>query len=178
MVLSAVKSWFNKPEVAEQPRAEDEVAVYEVHLPTGRHFLVSPVPHEHVFQHGLAEQAIMGEVPTRTLDFRTFKPNPAFIAFLDRFLAEYAPQCPGMMAEARRLGNGWVYIIDGRCPDPGGAVEPEDIIAAVEARAGELAPGSYRGNPKHQLVSKRGPLRLDAWLGERLVQELMRLKVE
>jgi hypothetical protein len=60
------------------------------------------------------------------------------------------------MAEAARLGNGWVYIIDQRTPTPGGQVPPEDIIGAFEVKDGDILPGSYRASPNHMILSPNG----------------------
>lgn len=74
--------------------------------------------------------------------------------------------------EARLLGNGFVYLLDGRTPDPGGRVPPEDILGAVEVQGGEMVTGSFQHNPRHRLLTSRGFFQLPQQLEAALVSKL------
>jgi len=90
-------------------------------------------------------------------------------------IARRGPTLPGLIAEARRLGKGWVYVIDQRTPTPQGAVPSEDIVGAFEIKGGKVVPGSYRPSPEHRILSARGFLRLGSELQPYLLEELASL---
>jgi hypothetical protein len=87
-------------------------------------------------------------------------------------IAEHGPSVPGLIAEARRKVDGWVYIVDGRAPSPQGPVSPEDIIGAFQVKDGEVVPGSYQRNGNHAVLSTNGFFRLDAMLQTKLYSAL------
>ena len=129
------------------------------------------------FSRGLPPEAIVGVLahplrPDEPITPDIFSANRVFIDFLHQVIARQAPHHPGLQAEARRLGQGFVYIIDQRTRDPSGSVPPEDIIGAVEVEGGEVVQGSYRRNPNHVLLSSAGFFRLDANLHQFLLEAL------
>jgi lambda repressor-like predicted transcriptional regulator len=129
-------------------------------------------------QHGLPQHAIMGALTRRLrlgeqITPDAFAANPEFIDYLHRFLEEQAPKDPRLLAEARRLVDGWVYIIDQRTRTPSGTVPPEDIIAAIQVTNGELVAGSYKRNDKHLLLSEAGFFRLGRKLHPTFVRTLI-----
>jgi hypothetical protein len=148
--------------------------VYLVRTAEGLCNVVSFLPPVNVFAKGLAEEAIVGGLRggVNEINMETFRPNAAFVRFLHDTIAKHGPNTPGLQEEAQRLGNGWVYMIDGRAPTPDGQVDPEDIIGAFQAEGGRIVAESYRASPKHLLVSKHGLFVLDTWLQERLMEEL------
>jgi hypothetical protein len=91
---------------------------------------------------------------------------------MHRVIADNCHHQPGCQAEAKRLGEGWVYVIDQRTPTPEGPIPLEDIIGGVEVKRGEIVPNSYRANPKHQILSTKGFFRLDPGLRTCLLREL------
>lgn len=152
--------------------------VCRVKTPEGERDHVTLLPPEMVFAKGLAPEAIVG-VLSRPLQAgeritpEVFARNRVFVDFLHEVIAQHAPSQPELQAEARRLGNGWVYIIDQRTPTPGGPVPPEDILGAFEVKNGEVVPGSYQRSPKHMILSALGFFRLDARLHQCLLRELV-----
>jgi hypothetical protein len=87
------------------------------------------------FSQGLAPEAIVGVLSERwnssmRITPELFARNSVFVDFLHNVIAADGPSDPGFQAEARRLGDGWVYVIDQRTPSPAGPVPPEDIIGA------------------------------------------------
>lgn len=137
------------------------VYVVHVRVPEGTREYVTVLSPDDVFARGLPGIAIvgallrsLGEGEQVTPD--VFTPNPAFVRFMHDVLAKHTSLVDSFRAEARCQREGWVYVIDARSPDPAGAVPAEDVIGAVEVKAGEPVPGSYRANPNHQLLTARG----------------------
>jgi hypothetical protein len=156
---------------------ETSIIVCKVRTDEGEQDLVTLLPPDLLLARGLAPEAIIG-VLTGPLgeDGRitpeNFARNRVFVEFLHDVIARHAPLQPGFQAEARRLGNGWIYVIDQRTPTPQGPVPPEDIFGAFEVRNGEVVPGSYQPSPRHRILSADGFFRLDAGLHAALMQEL------
>ena len=157
--------------------SETSVYICRVDTSEGTGDYVTLLPPEAAFSQGLAPEAVVG-VLTRPMASdgaitpEGFAANPAFIEFMHGVIARHGPDQPGCQAEAQRLGNGWVYIIDQRTPTPEGRVPPEDIIGVFEVKDGEVVPGSYRRSPKHLILSPHGFFRLEPGLQECLLREL------
>jgi hypothetical protein len=114
-------------------------------------------------------------LPATEIKEDSFRPNPIFVRLLHRLIAKHAPTLQALQDEARRLGDGAVYMIDGRAPTPHGAMDPEDIIGVFLAAAGAVLPESYQANPNHLLLSRHGWFVLNAQLQEKLLEELYRI---
>src|SRR5262249_30472144 len=112
--------------------------------------------------------------PGEAITPAVFARNRVFVDFLHGVIARRGPELPGLIAEARRQGAGWVYIIDQRTPTPQGPIPPEDILGGFEVKGGQVVPGSYRPNPKHRVLSADGFFRLGAELQDCLLEELGR----
>jgi hypothetical protein len=139
------------------------LSTYLVHTPDGPkvYVTVDCLSHERVFERGLPPEIIVGVLrgPVESVEAITpavFARNGVFVDFMHGVIAGRGPELPGLVAAARRQGDGWVYIIDQRTPTPQGAVPPEDIVGAFEVRGGQVVPGSYRPSPKHMILSSRG----------------------
>src|SRR5438445_2777661 len=149
--------------------------VYRVKTPEGDRDLVSLL--SGAFEFGLIEEAIVGECTQSLEDGKhvteaNFRPNPTFVRLLHHVIARHAPQLPALRAEARRQHTGWVYVIDARTASPDGHVPPCDIIGGFEVRSGEVAPGSYRPNTDHKLLTANGVFRLEPALHESLMEQI------
>jgi hypothetical protein len=157
--------------------SELSVYVCRVDTPEGSKDYVTMIAPEVVFAQGLAPEAIVGELlrplePGEPITPQIFARNRVFVEFMHSVIARYGPQQPGCQAEAKRLGEGWIYIIDQRTPTPQGPVPPEDIIGAFEVKGGEVVPRSYRASPKHMILSPRGFFQLEDGLQVCLLREL------
>jgi hypothetical protein len=155
------------------------VSVCRVATPEGPKNYVTVLPQESVFAEGLAPEAIVGVLseswqPTDRITPNVFVRNRGFIEFLHAVIARHGPTQTGFQGEARRLGDGWVYVIDQRTPTPQGPVPPEDILGAFAVKGGAVVPGSYQRSPQHRLLTERGFLRLGEELQRCLLQELAR----
>lgn len=131
---------------------------------------------------GIPPQAIVGLVDPRALREGpvpltpdNFRPNKVFREFLQEVLSRCVFRAQGIHAQARKLGDGYVYVIDGRTPDPTGEVPAHDIIGAVEARDGEVVPGSYQPNANHRIVTEHGLFQLGRELQACLVEAMRSL---
>lgn len=126
--------------------------------------IVAIVPHELAFQHGLADESIIGALRrpvsagpgVGAITPENFVPSRAFGDFLHRFVAAEIYRSPAARKQAAVQRSGYLYIMDGRTPDPAGAVPPEDILGAVQIGDGMLVPGTYQRNFKHQLFTRHG----------------------
>ncbi|HEU4452884.1 MAG TPA: hypothetical protein VFR81_07480 [Longimicrobium sp.] len=137
------------------------------------------IPPETAFATGLPADAIVGillepaaEGQAPSVD--AFAENPAFRALLDEVVGRHAPDEPAIRDEAVRLGSGYVYVIDGRTPDPAGQVPAEDVVGAFQVREGTIVRDPYLPNPRHQLLSENGFFRLGDALHQRLLEEIAR----
>ena len=161
--------------VSDTPGATPQVCVYEVHGDSGGEavYYLSPLPHHMGVGKGLPSEAIMGQLlqGPEYVSPDCFAPNETFMRFLHAVIAKHAASCPGLMAEARRQNNGFVYILDLRTPTPNEAVPPEDIIGAVEVRDGQL--GHFHGSPNYRICAQNGLMTLDPWLHAKLMEELL-----
>jgi hypothetical protein len=157
--------------------SESPVYVCRVDTPEGTKDYVTLISPEVALSQGLAPEAIVGVLlrPLESGEAITpdiFARNRVFVDFLHAVIARYGPDQEGCKAEAARLGEGWVYIIDQRTPTPQGPVPPEDIIGAFEVKGGEVLPGSYRASSKHMILSPNGFFRLEEGLRQCLLRVL------
>jgi hypothetical protein len=160
--------------------SELPINVCRVETPEGPKDYVTCLSHEHIFQHGLVAEAIIG-VLLRPLESGevitpgTFARNRVFVEFMHSVIARRGPELPGLTAEAKRQGEGLVCVVDQRTPTPQGAVPPEDIVGVFEIKNGQVVPGSYQASPKHMILSANGFFRLGSELQPCLLEELAAL---
>lgn len=155
-----------------------EVFVYEVETPEGHKRYVSLMPHKLVLKRGLIPEAIVGELRPSSqgdgeISPESFARNRVFVDFLHQIIGNHGRKQPACQAEAKRIANGWICVVDQRTPTPGDAVPPEDILGAFEAKDGEIH--SYSPNPNHRILSERGFFGLQVELYAILMQELKSL---
>jgi hypothetical protein len=158
--------------------SELPITVCRVNTPEGAKDYVTCLSQEQIFSRGLAPQAIIG-VLLRPLESgeaispAVFARNRAFVDFMHGVITRRGPQLPGLMAEARRQAEGWVYVVDQRTRTPQGDVPPEDIVGAFEIKGGQVLADSYTPNPKHMILSPDGFVRLGSELQPCLLEELI-----
>jgi hypothetical protein len=154
--------------------------VCRVQTPDGMKDYVTCLSQERVLERGLPGEAILG-VLLRSLESgeaitpEVFARNRVFVDFMHSVIARRGPQLTGLIEEARRQGQGWVYVIDQRTPTPQGAVPPQDIVGVFEVRDGKVVPDSYRPSPKHMILSPDGFFQLGSELEPCLLEELVAL---
>lgn len=147
--------------------------LYTVESKRGPYSVLSVLTPEEGFQDGLPPEAIIGTLPANVTSVNPidFKPNPAFANFMHNVIRRYAPLHKDLQDAAKRKGEGWIYIIDCRAPQPQGEVEKQDVIGAFKIESGVIVADSYQRNNEHLLVSQRGPFCLDGWLMSKLLEE-------
>ena len=141
-----------------------EIYAYEFETEDGEGQAVSLLEPTWVFGHGLTIEAIVGFI-VAPASFEDLAPtdlreNPAFLRLLSRVIYEEVGADPDLSREAARQGEGHVYLLDGRTPDPAGRVVPENILGGVAVKAGAVVAGSYQHNPRHRLLTQDGFFRL------------------
>jgi hypothetical protein len=138
--------------------------------------LLSP---EIFFSRGLCPEAVLGVLSHSVESIERITPdvfsrNRVFVDFMHDVLARRALDDLSFQAAARQQGEGYVYIIDQRTPDPGGTVPLEDIVGAFKVVGGVADPASYWRNPHHVILSpSHGFFNLGAHLQKVLLEELM-----
>lgn len=156
---------------------EPSVYVCRVDTAEGDKDYVTLIPPEVAFTQGLAPEAIVGVLsrplqPDEPITPEMFARNPVFVEFLHEVIARNGPTQPGVLAEAKRLGNGFVVVVDRRTPTPEGPVPPEDIIGFFKIDSGKVVEGSYQRSPNHRILSANGFFRLDPGLHKCLLKDL------
>lgn len=157
---------------------EAPVFVYRVSVNGEPRDYVSVLPPETARAMGLPNESIVGVLLRRGDDgepvLESFSGNPAFHELLNEVVGRYAPDEPALREQAGRVGSGYVYVIDGRTPDPRGDVPAEDVVGAFQVRDGQVVREPYLPNPRHQLLTRNGFFRLSDTLNQRLLDEIAR----
>jgi hypothetical protein len=139
------------------------VYAYQVSVGGEMRDYVSILPPELAQRVGLPAESIVGG----------FAERPAFQELLNRVVARHGPDEPQLVDEARRVGSGYVYLIDGRTPDPSAPMLADDVIGAFQVRDGQIVREPYLPNPKHTVFDPaKGFFRLSDTLHRRLVDEV------
>jgi hypothetical protein len=170
----------NKLEDNSVSYVELPISICEVCAADGTKYYVTLASPDAAFNRGLAPEEIVGVLlmPPKGGERITpdnFARNKAFVDFMHDTISTCAHTLSELAASAKRQGEGWIYILDGRTPTPNGTVPPEDIIGAFQVKDGQLVPASYQRNSNHTILSERGFVRLDGELMERLLAALSRL---
>jgi hypothetical protein len=153
------------------------VYAYQVSVGGEMRDYVSILPPELAQRVGLPAESIVGGFAERTAEGgfvrESFTGNPAFLDLLNRVVARHGPDEPQLVDEARRVGSGYVYLIDGRTPDPSAPMLADDVIGAFQVRDGQIVREPYLPNPKHTVFDPaKGFFRLSDTLHRRLVDEV------
>ncbi|RJQ71574.1 hypothetical protein D5S17_27635 [Pseudonocardiaceae bacterium YIM PH 21723] len=142
-----------------------EFFVYDVATEDGDQRFLSVIRPELATEFGLISEGIIGAVvgddlQDAPLDPAQVQENPQFVAFLGQVLAGSVDSVERLRKAAEQEGEGHLYIVDGRSPDPADAVPPEDVLGVVGITDGKLIAGSYQHNPQHRLFSEHGLFQL------------------
>ncbi len=156
--------------------------LYDVDTEDGPVKMVAVLPPDLAAENGLPSPAVAGTVPADATEINraNFTANDEFSDFLNFVIAKHGAEDPVLKAQAAAQGEGWVYMVDLRIANDAREEEYEevdtaDILGAFRVESGAVVPGSYRGNPNHQLLGERGLVQIDDWVRERLVEELLAL---
>jgi hypothetical protein len=152
--------------------------IYTIKTNNKQQQIVSLLAPEEVSDRGLPSISILGtllESNSQNINLNNFVPNSNFIDFLHSVIASFAPNTPGINAEAKRQRNGWIYIIDARHNRQRESVLPEDIIGAFEVNEGKIKTESYQRNNNHLIFSQNGFFKLEPTLQKHLIEETQKL---
>src|SRR5262249_23310118 len=113
---------------------------------------------------GIPSEGIIGVVlrplePGQAITPDNFAANSVFVDFMQGMIARRGPWITDLIADARNLGEGTLYVIDRRTRAPEGpvrSVPTQDIFGEFDVQSGRIVAGSYRPNPKHHLFSSDG----------------------
>src|SRR5437773_10364899 len=104
-----------------------------------------------------------------------FAANTVFVELMQSVIARHGPHLKELVAEALRLGEGTLYVVDQRTRAPQGPVREiltDDIFGEFHVNHGKIVPGSYRPNAKHYLLSADGFFQLGPQLEDCLLVAL------
>lgn len=155
------------------------ISICRVNTPEGVKDYVTCVPHQTAFERGLVPEAVVGVLlqpidKVASITPAVFAQNRVFVDFLHAVIARRGPELAGLIAEARRQGTGWVYLIDQRTRDPQKHIPPEDIIGVFAVADGRIVPGTYQLSPKYLILSADGFPQLGAELQACVLEELVK----
>ena len=150
--------------------------VYESIISEKERKFISIVGTEVIFKKGLKKEVIVGELKEGLeLKPENFMPNKAFLEIFHSVISREVLHDPDAVSEAKKINEGYVYIIDKRVGDPAGNVNAEDIIGAVQVEKGSLVDNSYQGNPNYSLITDEGLFQLSDTLENGLLKELEKI---
>jgi|SRR5579871_237365 len=159
------------------------MSICRIDTPDGIQDCVTILDDKLVFARGLPSEAIVGILvrplgPGEAITAEIFSRNRGFVDYMHALIARRGPELPGLIAEATRQGDGFVFVIDQRTPTPRGAVPPEDIVGAFEVKGGQVVSGSYRPSPNHRLLTSNGFFQLGPELQPCLLLEVTALAMQ
>lgn len=163
-------------------RDESEFVVVVVKNRDSGHLdnIVTMLPQDHVLEHGLAPEAMVGALTVSLGDGGMIEPgnfveNPAFVDYLQRFIAGHAVPTSDDVLAARQHGEKYIYVLDQRATTPHDEVRSEDILGRFEVIGQGVSADSYRANPEHRILTNSGFFQLDPEAMIRLRRKLENL---
>jgi hypothetical protein len=137
--------------------------VYEVETEAGPSAFLCFVDPVLAAANGIDPRSILGlyKVDEREdFDIDGFAVNPAFVAAFADYMNEEAAISGAIIAQARDLADGPLYILDPREPGIEGTEPAEaDVLGAFDVdESGQIIPGSFEYNEGHTFFDRaRGP---------------------
>lgn len=129
---------------------------------------------------GLSGRAAVGVLrgPSTELTPENFQANQLFIDFLQEIVRTQAPLLSIYIAEAERIGDGWLHVRDLRAAGTDGEFAKIDVIGSFEVAGGRVSPDSYVPNRSYRVFGPHGFPLLPAGLHGAILNALQRLTVE
>jgi len=146
---------------------EEESKDYVTCLSTERLSRYAGIPSE-----GIIGQILRPLAPGERITPGNFAANTVFVELMQGVIASRGPQTKDLIADAKRLRHGTLYVIDRRTRAPEGPVREireQDIFGEFDVKKGRIVPGSYRPNLKHYILTEDGFFQLDPDLEESLL---------
>ena len=157
------------------------IGVMRIDLPEGTRDYVTCIDKGRLFTaEGILSEWIIGALlrplePGEAITPGNFAANSVFVDLMQGVIARRGPWVSDLIADARRLGDGTLYVLDQRTRAPQSPVREvptEDIFGEFDVKDGQIVHGSYRPNPKHYLFSPDGFFQLGAQLEDCLLEVL------
>lgn len=152
-----------------------EYYVYTVVIEGVKRHCLSLLPKEVVFEKGVQSAAIVGFLQNEQLEFDDFVENKVFKDFFHQVIAQHLPKQGDFLTEGKKIGTGYVYLVDKRTKKPKGDIPVQDIIGAINFENGNVVSDSYLPNNNYKLLTNRGLFQLPPALEEILLDELKRV---
>ncbi len=147
---------------------EEESKDYVTCLSTERLSRYAGIPSE-----GIIGQILRPLAPGERITPENFAANTVFVDLMQGVIASRGPQTKDLIADAKRLRHGTLFVIDRRrtrAPEgPGREIREQDIFGEFEVKRGRIVPGSYRPNLKHYILTEDGFFQLGPDLEESLL---------
>jgi hypothetical protein len=148
--------------------------IYSIEIEGTKRHCLAILPKEFVVSKGLHNKAIVGFLENGQVDPKEFSENEVFRELLHQVVASQIPALTELAAEGKKVGTGYVYLIDKRTKNRKGDVPVQDIIGAVNFENGILVPDSYLPNKNYKLLTDKGLFQLPFSLEENLLEEIKR----
>jgi hypothetical protein len=137
---------------------------------------VSFIPPDKAFKVGLDGRGVIGILKNgKDIVPENFIPNRVFQAFMHSIIAREIHNESSCKKQAKKIKEGYVYIIDKRTKNPQGDIPPYDIFGFVKVSNGKLVKGVYTPNPNHALVSDDGIFQLPKQIEKKILDEVNKL---
>jgi hypothetical protein len=146
--------------------------VYRVEIDGVEKHCLSILSKETVVAKSLHTQAIVGFLKTEKVDSKEFSESQAFKEFFNQVIVRHLPTLTEFLNEGKKIGTGYVYLIDKRTKNPKADVPMEDIIGAVNFENGKLVPDSFIPNRSYKLLTQKGLFQLPYLLEETFLKEI------
>lgn len=151
-----------------------DLYVYQINLEGNRMAALSFLSPDQVGEQGLPTEAVLGDVdpnrPEMTVDL--FTPNDAFLKFLHSIIGENAHQLSVLQAQAEKVQNGPVYVMDYRSINKGQKPPFEDCLGWYGVRDGEILIETYNPSAHYKLMTNAGPIELEPSLEQILIERV------
>ena len=113
-----------------------EVFVYQVNVGADVREVVSLLDPDTAFGHGICTEAIVGMVRPGPagqpqIEPERFQENPAFVQFLRELISARIYDVEDLRRAGQQQGEGYLYLLDARTPQPQGQVPPVDATGQL-----------------------------------------------
>lgn len=98
--------------------------------------------------------------------------NGPFVELLQAAIARYGPRIERLQEAAAGHGDGRMFVVDGRTPDPKGRVPIHDVLGSFAIKDGKIVPDSWEPNDEHRLFTEDGFFMLPEELCVMVLEEL------
>ncbi len=147
---------------------------YTTETQNGKVNYLSLLPHDVVYKNGLCPETIIGTVigePPITV--QNFQLNQRFLFYLHSIIVRFIEKNPLYKKQAKKIGDGTLYIKDDRMKHNRQSVAcKSNIIASIQVNNRELVVETYEPNAGYRLITGDGLFQLTPELRAFVIEEL------